>query len=222
MRSASRSLTVLSVVVGVVLAAGLLGSDQPTCQPVEPGQPVCLTALDCEGLAHDLCVGSWTCVEAVCAWACDDPDPTCGGHQSGTCPAGQTCECGSDPNCPACAVCWFSCVPDETDPCASEPGVGACTAPLTCQCRPPADCPMCSSCGYGCYPADGKCRSDADCWYGSRCDFTGTPDYCGMIMAPVLPPACWGTCQTCPGICPAIACPPSQFLHPCTCECLSS
>lgn len=81
-----------------------------------------------------------------------------------------------------------------------------CTAST--ECLPPPDCPMCSSCSYGCYPTDDRCR------------FEGTPDYCAMIMAPVLPPACWGTCRTCDGICPAVMCPGGQYMDPCTCKCL--
>jgi len=81
---------------------------------------------------------------------------------------------------------------------------------------------MCSSCSYGCFPAEGKCRFDADCGYGSTCNFAGTPEYCSMIMAPVLPPACWGACEYCPGICPAVLCPAGRYQDPCTCKCLSA
>jgi hypothetical protein len=75
-------------------------------------------------------------------------------------------------------------------------------------------------CAFGCYPADGKCRSDADCVLGDTCDFKGTPDYCPLIMAPTLPPACWGTCAPCNAICPAVMCPVGQIMDPCTCKCL--
>jgi hypothetical protein len=213
------------MLAAVSLLLGLLslpGADQPTCQPVEPGQPVCLTALDCEGEVHPSCSGAWRCLEAACSWECAVIDPGCYSDQD--CKEGEHCtastECLPPPDCPMCTVCWGHCVADTPDPCGAEPGVGACGDGLSCQCRPPADCPMCSSCSYGCYPTDDRCRFEADCWFGSTCDFEGTPDYCAMIMAPVLPPACWGTCRTCDGICPAVMCPGGQYMDPCTCKCL--
>jgi hypothetical protein len=178
--SATRTALAPLVLAGALLAtmAGLGGSTAPDCQPVTPDAPVCLTPLDCEGLAHDLCAGAWACVNAACAWQCEVPDPGCGEGQ-------------------------------------------ACAEGFECTCVPPHDCPYCDMCVFTCLPAGGKCRSDLDCWPFARCDFTGTPEHCGLIMAPTLPPECWGKCQDCNNACPAIGCPPGQYMDPCSCKCLA-
>ena len=65
------------VLAVVLLSAG--AATGPTCAPTTPGEPMCLTSADCEGLAHDACEGAWTCDDAVCGWACDAcTDPVLG------------------------------------------------------------------------------------------------------------------------------------------------
>ena len=397
MRSAKHTVIVLALVGGLLALVSLAGATDPTCEPATPGEAVCLTAADCEGLVHLACAGQWQCVDATCDWTCQVTDPgcygdgdcaadeqctadtlclappdcpmcaVCWGHcvkascvydtdcakgqacvcdvtcppcaadgtcaactnacacavltadadadgwlapqdcddtdaavspaaseacgnsvdddcdglvdeqcwpcgadsdcpsywqcashtwcppcvealgckvacqawsscepvlpypepcaassdGSQACPAGNQCQCLAMPDCPFCDGCYWGCVPAEEPPCGgTQPGT--CGADLTCQCRPPADCPLCDVCDYGCYPADGRCRSDADCGFGSTCDVTGTPDYCGMIMGPVLPPACWGVCAACANVCPAVMCAVGQAMDPCTCKCQAS
>ena len=66
-----RRLTTLALCLGLFALASQ-GANKPTCQPVEPGLPVCLTAVDCDGLVPDVnCVGGWACVDATCVWKCD-------------------------------------------------------------------------------------------------------------------------------------------------------
>jgi rhodanese-related sulfurtransferase len=72
-----RRLVPLFVLVVALLAS--TAATGPTCAPANSDEPVCLTPADCEGLAHDLCVGAWTCDQSVCAWACDAcTDPVLG------------------------------------------------------------------------------------------------------------------------------------------------
>ena len=221
MRLRSRALLVSALLGGALGVMALPGATDPTCRPMVPAEPVCLTVADCQGLEHAPCPGAWTCVDAACAWTCDVEDPGC--YSDADCAAGQACtaatECLAPPDCPLCGVCWGHCVDAVGDPCAAEPGVGSCGADLTCQCRPPADCPLCAVCAYGCYPPAGTCRSDLDCGGASTCDVAGTPDYCGMLASPTLPVACWGVCRACPGLCPAVLCPAGQTRDPCTCAC---
>jgi rhodanese-related sulfurtransferase len=55
----------------------LLGSTQPTCTPVEPAAPVCLSVEDCAGLTPAVnCVGQWACLNAACEWQCASACPT--------------------------------------------------------------------------------------------------------------------------------------------------
>jgi hypothetical protein len=54
----------------MVLIAGLLGgADGPRCVRVDVTAQACLSASDCQG-AHEACVGTWSCVDATCAWQC--------------------------------------------------------------------------------------------------------------------------------------------------------
>jgi len=70
MRARTRSLILTGLLALLVLAVAAAATE-PTCQPVTPGAPVCLTAHDCEGLVSPLtCVGEWTCVDAACVFVC--------------------------------------------------------------------------------------------------------------------------------------------------------
>jgi len=60
----------LPLVALVALLLGSAAATGPTCAPANPDEPTCLTAADCEGLAHDACEGAWTCEQATCTWAC--------------------------------------------------------------------------------------------------------------------------------------------------------
>jgi hypothetical protein len=339
MDSSKTTWKLLLVVSVIVASLGFMAPTAPTCQPVEPGVPVCLTPIDCEGLDHIMCLGQWQCIEAVCQYQCggsaecsadadcasdevcmcmtacpscvpgtecppcvtecsceavgpqdadgdgfpagddcDDQNPAvnpgatelCDGQdndcdgavdEGGVCdpqPEPEICDgvdndldglvdegcmyCSADADCPTgflceldvvCPACVIAreckvachevyvCQVDESMTCG-ENGAGACADPeMACECRPHPDCPYCSSCQYGCFPSDERCRSQSDCWFGSACNFDDTPDYCSMIMAPVLPTECWGQCESCQDIaCPMIACPPGSFMDPCTCACI--
>ena len=313
MRAKTRVSAVLSVVGTLLMMGATLGPTDPTCTPVVPGQPVCLTPKDCEDLDHIMCLGEWQCIDAACVYQCggpvdgdgdgfpagedcDDVVPTvypgapdlcdqrdndcdglideacwpcqadsdcptawtCQEHmicpdcvwaeqckvacQAGhscvppepypepceydaltgafACPAGQVCQCLPPPDCPMCESCYMGCVA-APDTCGGfQPGT--CADPnLTCQCRPDPDCPYCSHCIFECHPPDNGCRFDADCWFGYQCDFSAAPDWCSAVMAPVPPPACWGTCTQCQYDCPEPLCPTGEIYDPCACACIA-
>jgi phage shock protein E len=56
----------------VTLLLVFTANTDPQCVPVDPEAPVCVTAVDCEGLPHDDCEGAWSCDDALCAWTCDE------------------------------------------------------------------------------------------------------------------------------------------------------
>jgi len=205
---------------------------------------------DCDGLVDEACLAcaadadcppAWSCAEHVicldCVWhrqckvacqvghSCVPPDPYPAPCQPDAatgafaCAAGETCQCLPPPDCPLCESCYMGCVP-APQACGGFQS-GACADPnLTCQCRPDPDCLVCNHCVYECHPPDDGCRFDADCWFGSACDFSGTPDWCGMVMSPVLPVGCWGTCKPCQYDCPEPVCASGQIYDPCACACV--
>jgi len=192
----------------LALAALLGGNTDPSCTPVAPDQPVCLTAHDCEGLLHAECVGEWTCKDAACAWECTGVVQGC--YSDADCAADQTCtaatECLPDPGCPMCAVCWGTCEPKPVEPTGSSCWSDAdcaewewCALPQTYDasgalicCPANAKCtPDVPPCGLGtCQLDPGRCWDDADCKAGTTCQ--------GAITCP---PGAWcfaadkaGTC----------------------------
>lgn len=74
-----RGLSLLTLLCGgLALGTGLLGADgkKAGCVPV-PAEVLCEAPTNCEGLAHDDCVGAWTCTaDAQCVWVCGG-DPGC-------------------------------------------------------------------------------------------------------------------------------------------------
>jgi hypothetical protein len=84
----------------------LAGNTPPTCTPVAPEAPVCLTAADCEGLPAPAiaCLGKWSCENAACSWRCDFTGCT------------QDSDCLVLPR--------QSCCPPPPNPCTLEPQVG--------------------------------------------------------------------------------------------------
>jgi hypothetical protein len=185
------------------------------CDQTASGELACPTGFTCECLSPPDCA-----MCEMCYMGCVPADePACGGYQSGACPDGQECICGADPSCPMCAVCWFSCEPSEPEPEPCGPDGQICGEGFECECRPP--CAACSSCVDGCYPSDDRCRSKDDCWPFETCVFSAQPQWCDMIMSPVLPEACWGVCDPCDDVyCPMIACPAGTYMDPCTCMCV--
>jgi eight-cysteine-cluster-containing protein len=134
--NAARSVLVLGLATALVgLTVALGGNTAPMCQPVQPDAPVCLTALDCDGLIHPECVGAWSCVDAACVWECNVLPPK-GCYSDMDCPAGTHCNAGEvclpPPDCPMCTVCWGECVPDQP--------VGDCLSDADCKpgyyCKP--------------------------------------------------------------------------------------
>jgi hypothetical protein len=165
-----------------LLSLGMLaaGNEGPTCVPVSPVDSPCLTAADCEGQPVDDCVGEWTCLDALCVWAC----------------AGDDCveEGGSVPVVPDAPECCPGLAPI---PC-SAPGANG-------LCMPCAGASYCARCGDGaCGLAENACNCPADCQGTNACEQAG--GFCvtdeitpwatgGADMPPVLGPCPEGSSE---------------------------
>jgi len=170
-----------------VIAAG---NSSPTCGEMEPLEPVCSEASNCEGLPHIMCEGGWGCEEGQCTWNCVQEDEFC--MIDSDCPSGQYCttsdgEClymseeGYYDDAPDMdiAVCLGICLDEKEPP-------PMCSVDEDCQegyyCEiidcfaPPCDedgpCALsCELVGECVKKADpDNCNSDADCDKGEICD----------------------------------------------------
>lgn len=189
MRIISTALTILAAVGTVVVLAG---SDQVTCVPVEPEEPICVVPDDCADLPHLACEGGWTCQEGACAWECPpECEPgieTCGDGIDNDCDGAvdEGC-CLADQDCPDGQMCEF------TGPC-----------PM-CDCPPGVECPQCDCWGL-CVdvkpPLPGCCTSNDQCPNGTTCVF----DTCEQLPGPG---ECWFDEDCAPGqdCLGAITCP---------------
>lgn len=190
----ARLATVLSL---LALAAGALllaGPGQPSCVPVEPEEPECRTAADCNGTSPLTCIGAWACVEGSCVWECGPP------------PQPEDA-CYTDADCPEAHECVL------TNDCCAPPG-----------CEPGMDCPaVCVACGE-CRLKESECLEDAQCGPGEVCVLETfclcPPDTDPACLAPCLlvgtceprTAACAAACdcyeagleftQVCPMLCP--------------------
>lgn len=199
--------------------------EQGVCVPVT-NPPVCTTSKDC---ALDQSCVAGVCISLECTTDSDcGPDEACKGNvcvpvsnpqqcqTDSDCKPGSTCECTPDPNCPACDVCLFQCVPTKPTPCIETGCSGEVCSSQTlftpCVFEPWYECLELTKCGN--FAADGSCGwqkneafeqclkdhagpkdsclSDSDCGAGKFCAVgicpgaPCTPDYC---------PPCYGTCE---------------------------
>ncbi|MEZ4268929.1 MAG: Dickkopf N-terminal cysteine-rich domain-containing protein [Myxococcota bacterium] len=195
------------------------------CVPVI-NPPACVTSKDC---ALDQSCVAGICISLECTTDADcGPDEACKGNtcvpvanpvqcqSDKDCKAGSTCQCTQDPNCPACDVCFFQCVPTKPAPCIETGCSGEVCSSETlftpCVYEAWYECLALTKCGN--FAADGSCGwqkneafeqclkdhagpkdsclTDSECGEGKYCA-TGicpgapcTPDYC---------PPCYGTCE---------------------------
>jgi len=192
--------TFTMVAVSAVLLVVVAGTDNVTCIPVPPEEPVCVAPADCEGLPHVLCVGEWTCVEGLCVWDCEpDPPPEppeseC--FEDDECPSAH--ECVLEEWCPPCAVG----IPTCDMPCYA---IGQCL-PLESECMADDDCPpghVCILESYcpPCVDSDPPCM--APCWAVGQCepdDLPPPPGCCDSDDDCPLGTVCVGdTCEQAPG-----------------------
>jgi len=205
----------LLVLAGVGLLMALSGADKVTCVPAPPEEPVCVVAADCDGLAHPLCEGAWTCEMGKCSWECGIVPQPVSCYADDDCGAGFFCEYTNDccapegclPGmaCPAVCVACGVCKAIEEKPCYNDaecaPGQ---YCEITNDCCPIPGCPMCdacAACGQCVSKQPGCCAFDKDCGFGSVC-VSG--------VCEKLPPdgGCWSDAQ-CPGgkCVGAITCP---------------
>jgi eight-cysteine-cluster-containing protein len=205
------------------------GSDEACkagqCVPVA-NPPACTSSKDCaldQSCIDGVCVGvecltdsdcgpGLACVNSACVPVTNPLD--C--QSDADCKEGSTCECTPDPNCPACDVCLFKCVPQQPPTCVETGCSGEVCASETlftpCVYEPWYECLALTKCGNfdangGCGwqkneafeqclkehagPKD-SCQTDSDCGAGQYCapgvcpGAPCTPDYC---------PPCYGTCE---------------------------
>ena len=218
MKRAIRMLGLMTTTLGILLAMAVMGGNTtPMCGADSPAETACLTAADCTGEGAASCEGAWACVDATCQWQCTVEPAGC--YSDLDCAKGTHCsvsdgECLNSPECPACDVCWGTCVDDVTPPaaCMSDSECGAGEFCDTSVCLPPPGCTgdmACPAVCYGqCAPKIAGCATDTDCAADQFCDFSGCPVYAGADRMPcqpdasgnclVAPPACEGTCVTRP------------------------
>lgn len=197
----ARAAALLAALAGLLVLAA--GAQEPTCTPVTPGQPVCLTAKDCDGLQPAInCVGEWACVEATCQWQCQGAD---------SCTTNADCAGATDPATGLGLGLGEYCAKDAGD-CE---GKGACTArPEMC---PMVYAPVCGCDGhtYGnscvaagsgvnvahggeCEPVPNACTTHAEC---EALDPTMGP--ISKLYCAKKPGDCgaWGVCEQKPTAC---------------------
>ena len=183
-------LTLPATVLALMAVMALFGgTESPDCIPIEPEEPTCYSAVDCEGLPHILCIGQWSCVINQCAWncdclpqpeVCDGIDNDCDGvvdEECGVgefcdafhpCPAGLSCYKFQDEDKP---ICW------EGDPCVKcDSG----------NCMIAESYPMQVFCtDADCIP-EGKAQCDYDDWNLACCD--------GLVPLSQIPLDAAGNC----------------------------
>jgi len=169
---------------GLILLVAVAGNEETNCTqtPADP-DVVCAAASDCEGLPHDLCLdGGWQCVDGACKYTCEPVQLGC--HSDADCPEGKHCsvsdgDCGTDPNCPMCDVCYGECVPDPQPECETDKDCKEyeyCDFVVyygTMDCCPPG-----TFCDAGIPPCEegvcrlkaGFCWTDDDCGLGEKCE----------------------------------------------------
>lgn len=224
-----------------------------TCVDVEPPPYECSSDADC---GPDAFCAFEVCADCYCADGtyCDPAGCGCWGHceayeppppppipcnYDGDCPAGTTCQCGMDPSCPMCAVCYFQCLPAPELKCASDADCGAgqfCEIEMcsgcACAAGMPCDCPPEPSCVGTCkdLPEPVPCDADGGCPAGTVCEcgpIPGCPECDACLMQCVPAPEL--VCEVdsdCPagqacvlGPCPLAPCSP-EWCPPCygTCQ----
>ena len=187
--------SLLAIPALVLAAAVWLAPGTPTCVPVEPVEPECVTAADCTGASPLLCIGAWACVEEACVWQCGSCGDTevCGDGVDNDCDGvvDNGCEppperCYEDVDCGAVGFCQI------TNDCCAPPG-----------CLPGMDCPaVCVPCGV-CGEPVSECDRNRPCPAGEVC----APDvWCPPCV--YGDPPCRVACRTLDVCQPAPVCVP--------------
>ncbi len=160
--------TLWNALAGIGPAALLLifaaGNTAPMCGEIEPLDPICEAASECEGLPHIMCEGEWSCESNLCQWDCNtDPDPDPDPDPEGVCTNNLECDEGEH-----CSVFDGDCLPA---PDCDEEEMGC---PLVC---------------YGVCVEDVKpdpvCYGDGDCAENEECVIDGCESQCDEF-APCL------------------------------------
>ena len=218
-KAAKNTLAAIAKILGLA-PLGLLfiivaGNTSPTCGEVEPLEPVCSEASECDGLPHIMCEGGWGCEDGQCIWECDAPaEDFCSSDNE--CADGEYCTV-SDGDCIVMegqyedgpmtdvALCHGVCKekPVKPDNCNSD---ADCDAGQMCEifdCLSP-DCDEDEPClGYcepigNCVeiPQPGECESDEDCGKGMMCqiDVLCWNSECDCVDQDV-PCNCGGLCE---------------------------
>lgn len=185
-REIRRTLGLFVGLVGLVVLAA--GPTEPTCAPVDPAEPVCLTAADCEGLSPALnCVGEWTCQEATCVWECAVTPVHCWGNDM----------------CKATEYCFFAVCAEETGHCVPRPEICYTLYAPVCGCDGETYSNDCVAAAAGvsvdhegaCKVPPVLCWEDAMCAKDQYCELVGCgaksgycqlrPEACYALWAPV-------------------------------------
>ncbi len=181
-----------------LLALASVGADEPSCQPVEPGQPVCLTAIDCDGLVPDVnCLGDWTCVEATCVWACE-----------GSCTSNDDCMTAGD----ASEYCAKDSCDSDGGVCSPRPEMCPALWAPVCGCDGNTYGNTCSAAASGvnvmsegdCETQPADCENNDDCQGDPMTDPAFAAQYCAKELGDCDGD---GQCTDRPTICPSVWAP---------------
>lgn len=226
-----------------VLLFALMGNTANSCGEIEPLEPFCQAAVDCEGLPHMACSGHWSCDAGECLYQCQTQVVSeC--TKDADCGFGQVCEivdcvapdCDDMGPCPLSCMVVGECVDEELPP--PPPPVEVCDSDADCGpnqfCA--MECPM-EACPFGadgcfvecsgtCQDSDEPpfCFDDGECPDGFVCDFSAEV-YCGQFNGDVpgreggAPRYCGGICVESPA-CKVEACPEGTFFDDEACVCL--